>query len=71
MRIASGSSKPGSARRRREPDGTALRLRPIPARSRIPRWRRPEMPADILLVDVGALLLVIGVAWYFRLFRRP
>jgi hypothetical protein len=29
------------------------------------------MPADILLVDVGALLLVIGVAWYFRLFRRP
>jgi hypothetical protein len=29
------------------------------------------MPVDILLVDVGALFLAIGVAWYFRIFRRP
>lgn len=29
------------------------------------------MTPDVLLVDVGALVLVGLVAWYFRLFRRP
>jgi hypothetical protein len=26
---------------------------------------------DVLLVDLGALVLVGWIAWYFRLFRRP
>jgi len=29
------------------------------------------MTPDVLLVDIGALVMVGLVAWYFRLFRRP
>jgi len=28
------------------------------------------MPLDVLLVDVGALVLIGVIAWYFRLFRK-
>jgi len=28
------------------------------------------MPLDVLLVDLGALLLTGLIAWYFRLFRE-
>lgn len=28
------------------------------------------MTVDVLLVDLGALVLVGLIAWYFRLFRR-
>jgi len=28
------------------------------------------MPLDVLLVDLGALVLIGVIAWYFRLFRR-
>jgi hypothetical protein len=29
------------------------------------------MSMDVILVDLGALLLVTLIAWYFRFFRRP
>lgn len=29
------------------------------------------MPVDVLLVDLGALLVMGVIVWYFRLFRRP
>jgi hypothetical protein len=29
------------------------------------------MPVDVLLVDLGALLLVGMIVWYFRLLRKP
>lgn len=28
------------------------------------------MTADVLMVDLGALVLILAIAWYFRLFRR-
>ena len=29
------------------------------------------MPVDVLLVDLGALMVMGVIVWYFRLFRRP
>jgi hypothetical protein len=29
------------------------------------------MPIDVLLVDLGALVLVGVIAWYFRIMNRP
>jgi len=28
------------------------------------------MPLDVLLVDLGALALVVSIVWYFRLLDR-
>ena len=28
------------------------------------------MPLEVVLVNLGALLLIVGIVWYFRLGRR-
>ena len=29
------------------------------------------MPLDVLLVDLGSLVAVVAIIWYFRLLDRP